>query len=165
MVAIEPITLANLALFKAVRLRALSDAPSAFGSTYARESQMSDEEWKNRAVRWNGEAGIGFLAMEGSEGCGIAGCLLDPGDGSRAQLISMWTAPPHRQQGIGRMLVEQVAAWARGRGAKRLHLCVTSSNQPAMLFYQRLGFVRTGRILPYPNDPALSKYEMARALA
>ncbi len=165
MVVIEPITGENLALFKSVRLRALNDSPSAFSSTYARESRMTDEEWKHRAARWNGEAGIGFLAMDGSEGCGIAGCLLDPDDESRAQLISMWTAPSSRQQGIGRMLVDEVAAWARERGASTLWLCVTSSNQPAMLFYQRLGFVWTGRSFPYPNDPALIEYEMARLLA
>jgi hypothetical protein len=34
----------------------------------------------------------------------------------------------------------------------------------ATLFYQHLGFVRTGHTKPYPNDPALVEYEMARSL-
>jgi ribosomal protein S18 acetylase RimI-like enzyme len=164
MAVIEPITLENLAMFKSVRLSALEDTPSAFSSTYARESRFTDEEWKNRALRWNGETGIGFLAMDGSQGCGIAGCLLDSDDPSIAQLISMWTAPSHRQQGIGRMLVDEVAAWARRRGVTVLRLGVTSSNEAAMLFYQRLGFIRTGRAFPYPNDAALMEYEMVRTL-
>jgi len=31
-----------------------------------------------------------------------------------------------------------------------------------MAFYERLGFIRTGRTEPYPNDPALIEYEMSR---
>jgi ribosomal protein S18 acetylase RimI-like enzyme len=164
MIALEPITTLNLATFRDVRLRALQDAPLAFGSTYARESQFSDEEWLQRATRWNGESGMGYLAMDGIRGCGIAGSLLDEEDGTRAHLISMWTAPTHRKCGIGRRLVGEVAGWARLRGAGVLQLMVTSSNEAAMLFYQRLGFSRTGRTEPYPNDPALIEYEMSRPI-
>jgi ribosomal protein S18 acetylase RimI-like enzyme len=165
MIAIEPITLENLAVFKAIRLCALQDTPNAFGSTFARESQYSDDEWKNRVIRWNGESGIGFLAFEDGAACGIAGCFLHSDDPSHAQLISMWTAPTHRERGIGRMLIDEVAGWARKRGATVLDLFVVSSNEPARRFYERLGFVRTGRTRPYPNDPATDEYEMARPLS
>lgn len=165
MIVIAPVTLQNLAIFKEIRLRALQDAPMAFGSTYARESQFTEDEWKYRAARWNGESGIGFLAFENSVACGIAGCFLGPDDRSRARLVSMWTAPSHRQRGVGRMLIDEVAAWARLRSVAFLDLFVVSSNQPAQHFYQRLGFVRTGRTQPYPHDPALIEYEMARAIA
>lgn len=164
MITLEPITTRNITAFKEVRLRALEDTPSAFGSTYAREVQLTDAEWAQRAVRWNGEQGIGFLAMDAGAACGIAGSFLDDGDPTRAQLISMWTAPTHRQRGIGRLLVEEIAAWAARRGATALLLMVTSSNQPAMLFYVRLGFSRTGHTEPYPNDPTLIEYEMSRPL-
>jgi ribosomal protein S18 acetylase RimI-like enzyme len=164
MIALEPITTHNVFVFKEVRLRALQDAPSAFGSTYARESQLADAEWIERAIRWNGEKGIGFLAMDDGVACGIAGSFLDEDDATRAQLISMWTAPTHRRQGVGRLLVDEVAAWARLRGARALQLMVTSVNEPATHFYERLGFRRTGRTGPYPNDPHVIEYEMARAI-
>jgi ribosomal protein S18 acetylase RimI-like enzyme len=165
MISIEPITLGNLPTFKTIRLRALQDTPSAFASTYARESEMSDAEWGSRVERWSGEGGIGFLAFEEGVACGIAGAFLEPTDRSRAQLISMWTAPTHRQRGVGRMLVNEVAKWTQGRGARVLQLMVTSRNDSAMRFYERLGFKRTGRTEPYPNDAALTEYEMARPLA
>jgi ribosomal protein S18 acetylase RimI-like enzyme len=164
MVVIEPITLRHLTEFKATRLRALQDTPSAFSSTYEKESQLTDDDWKNRIIRWSGEAGIGFLAMDEGTACGLAGSFLAPDDPSRAQLISMWTAPLHRRSGVGRMLVNQVAEWARGRGATVLRLLVTSNNDSARLFYHRLGFVRTGGTIPYPNDPRLVEYEMERPL-
>ena len=63
-IVIEPIAAQNVLVFKAIRLRALQDAASAFGSTYARESQLSDHEWMERVRRWDGETGIGFLAIE-----------------------------------------------------------------------------------------------------
>lgn len=165
MVVIEPITLRNLTAFMETRLRALEDTPSAFGSTYARESRLTDDEWKDRVTRWNGETGIGFLAIDSGVACGIAGAFLDPGNPSHTQLISMWTAPSHRKRGVGRMLVDSVAAWARSRGATTLQLLVTSSNESAMIFYEQLGFSRTGRTEPYPNDPALVEFEMARQLS
>jgi len=161
---LEPITTQKVFVFKEVRLRALRDNPRAFGSTYARESLLTDAEWIERASRWNGEKGIGFLAMDDGVACGIAGSFLDENDATRAQLISMWTAPTHRRQGVGRLLVDEVAGWARLRGARTLLLTVTSVNDPAMRFYERLGFVRTGRTEPYPNDPAVVEYEMARRI-
>jgi ribosomal protein S18 acetylase RimI-like enzyme len=161
MVTLEPIATGNVALFREVRLRALQDAPLAFGSTYARESQFSDEEWLQRVTRWNGESGIGYLAMEGGHGCGIAGVLED---GACAHHISMWVAPTHRKCGAGRLLVNEIADWSRQRGVHVMRLMVTSSNESAMQFYQRLGFSRTGRTEPYPNDPALIECEMSKLI-
>lgn len=164
MIRLDPITSQNVPLFREVRLRALRDTPSAFSSTYEEELRLTDADWLERALRWNREKGIGLLAMDGSLGCGIAGSFLDEDDGTRAQLISMWTDPAYRQQGVGRLLVNEIAGWARLRGADLLQLMVTSSNEAAMRFYQRLGFARTGRTEPYPNDSRLIEYEMSREL-
>ncbi len=165
MIAIEPIGPRNAETFKAIRLRALLDTPIAFGSTYARESQFTNAEWTERVGRWNGEKGIGYLAMDGDIACGIAGGLLEKQDATQASLVSMWTAPSHRQRGVGRLLVDEVIGWAQSRGVRRMLLMVTSSNEPAIRFYKRLGFTLTGRTEPYPNDPALIELEMWRAIA
>jgi ribosomal protein S18 acetylase RimI-like enzyme len=163
-IAIKPVTPLNAFIFKAVRLRALQNAPHAFGSTYGKESQFADSEWLARVERMNGERGAGFLAMDGEAACGIAGAFLDQNDPTRVQLISMWTAPARRQQGIGRLLVNEVLHWAHRRNARTLLLMVTSNNEPAIRFYERLGFTRTGRTEPYPNDPAVLEYEMSRPI-
>jgi ribosomal protein S18 acetylase RimI-like enzyme len=160
-IAIEPITPANIPLFKQVRLRALQDSPSAFGSTFAREAQFTEAEWLHRVTRWNGEKGIGFLALDVGAPCGIAGALLHDNDATQATLVSMWTAPTHRKQGIARRLVEEVQSWARTRNVQTLILMVTSKNEPAKHFYERLGFTYTGRTEPYPNDTMLFELEMS----
>lgn len=164
MIAIEPIIPQNALIFKTVRLRALQDTPHAFGSTYAQESQLTDAEWIARAARWNGERSIVFLAMHDGNACGMAGSYLHEDDATQAHLVSMWTAPTHRQHGIGRLLLTEVLAWACLRKAFTLRLMVTSVNQPAIQFYHRLGFTRTGRTEPYPNDPAILEFEMSRPI-
>ena len=165
MITLEPITPQNASIFKATRLRALQDTPSAFGATYAKESLLTDADWVVRADKWNGERSILFLAMDGAAAAGIAGSYLDQEDATRAHLISMWTAPTSRQQGIGRLLVNEIIGWARRRSAFTLQLMVTSCNDSAIAFYKRLGFVFTGRTEPYPNDPAFIEYEMSRPIA
>ena len=160
MIALEPITEASVAQFKAIRLRALLDSPGAFGSTYAWESQLTYAGWMERIGRWNGVTGIGYLAMDEGASCGIAGCLLHEDNPAGAQLISMWIAPSHRQLGVGRLLVEEVIGWAGSRGAKHLQLTVTGRNESAIRFYKRLGFAFTGNTIPYPNDPTEIEREM-----
>ena len=162
MIRIDPITRANADLFRQIRLRALQDSPTAFCSTYAREAAFDDGEWARRVQVWSGEQGIGFLAMEGQQPCGITGALMERCN--QAQLVSMWTAAEYRNRGIGHLLVDAVVAWAIRRGVLVLRLMVTSCNEQAMRFYDRLGFVRTGRTEPYPNDPALIEWEMARRI-
>jgi GNAT superfamily N-acetyltransferase len=164
MVTLEQVTAERTQIFKAVRLHALEDSPRAFGSTYAEEVAFPDHEWVSRATRWNGEAGIGYLAMEDGAGCGIVGAFLDAQDAKLAHLVSMWTAPTHRQRGVGQLLVNSIIDWAALRGAHRVRLMVVCVNEAAISFYKRMGFVMTGRTEPYPNDPALVEYEMTRPL-
>jgi ribosomal protein S18 acetylase RimI-like enzyme len=162
--SVQRITPLDIEIFKAVRLRALQDTPFAFGSTYEHEAAFSEEEWRARIQRWDGQTGAGFLAIEANAPCGIAGALLDQSDCSRAELVSMWTAPTHRRKGVGGLLVASVITWARSREVRTVRLMVTNANQTAIRFYRQLGFALTGRTEPYPNDPALEELEMALSI-
>ena len=164
MVTLHPITPPLAADYKAVRLTALADTPSAFGSTYARESQFTDADWQQRTANLCTPRSIGYLARHQDEYCGIAVSFLKEAAPQHAELRSMWVAPNHRRTGAGRLLVEAIESWARNRAARTLQLMVTSSNLSAIAFYQRLGFTPTGRTEPYPNDPALTEYEMSKPL-
>jgi len=166
MASIELITQHNAMAFKDVRLRALQDAPTAFSSTYAEEFQLTDAEWVKRAARWTDETSIAYLAVDAGSPCGIAAGFLDKDDATRAHLVSMWVAPTHRRRGgIGRELVDKIVDWARLKSARTLKLLVTSNNDPAIRFYQQLGFQKTEWTEPYANDPALSNLEMIRSIS
>jgi ribosomal protein S18 acetylase RimI-like enzyme len=169
MFLLKPITPAVVAAYKSTRLRALQDSPSSFGSTYAKESQLTDADWLRRAQQWNdGDRSVAYLAWDDAQQehehpCGIAAGVLLPEDASIVELLSMWVAPTHRRHGVGRLLVvEGIAAWAQSKQARCLRLMVTSNNDNAIRFYESLGFSKTGRTAPYPNDPALFEFEMTR---
>src|SRR4051794_17821784 len=101
---LSPINQINVTVFRMTRLAALLESPSAFGSTYANESQISDAEWLQRAIDWSSDRRIGFLAKSQNCTCGIVGGCFDEHDLSTVHLISMWVAPTHRRYGIGTSL-------------------------------------------------------------
>jgi ribosomal protein S18 acetylase RimI-like enzyme len=164
LINIEPITSERALAFKATRLRALKDSPTAFSSTYARESQLPDEEWFKRSVRWSSDGSIGYIAFEEDSACGLVCCYAEKEDPRRAHIISMWVDPSYRRAGIGSKLITAVCAWAKNRGLRELKLMVTDVNQGAIEFYRRLGFRMSGASQPYPNDAAITEYEMLLSL-
>jgi len=163
-IVLAPISARQAMLFKDVRLRALRDIPTAFSSTYAKESQLSDGDWLARAEQWNNDKSAGYLAMDAAIPCGIAGGFIDNDDSARAYLVSMWVASPYRRAGVGRALVDAIVSWAAARRASTLFLNVTSNNAGAIDFYRHLGFHMTGHTGHYANDPALFDLEMARSI-
>lgn len=165
MITLEVVTSENAMVFKSVRLRALKDTPSAFSSTYADESQLTDTEWVKRAAQRSSKRSRTYLAMDTAGPCGIVGGFFDQGDSARAHLVSMWVAPTYRRLGIGAQLVNAIVDWARAEGARTLRLIVTSNNDGAIEFYQSLGFTITAKIGPYRNDPALNDLEMVRSIS
>src|SRR5438874_843443 len=112
MITLELVTPQNPMLFKDVRLQALQDTPTAFSSTYADESQLTDADWVKRASQWSTDGSTAYLAIDTAIPCGIVGGFLDKGDSTRVHLASMSVAPAHRRSGIGTRLVNAIFEWA-----------------------------------------------------
>jgi len=146
-------------LLRTVRLRALRDAPYAFGSTFAEEMAREESWWTTSAERlaW-------FVSIEGDEPTGlIAGVPIDDDSGCRA-VISMWVSPDRRGSGTAQALWAALAAWARKDGATALSLRVSEGNDRARRFYAALGFRPTGDREPLRSNPAVSAIELRLAL-
>jgi ribosomal protein S18 acetylase RimI-like enzyme/SAM-dependent methyltransferase len=128
------------------RLRALLDAPDAFGSTHEREAAQDEVAWRGFADGWDGAARQAAFAAEADDGSwvGIALGVVWAADPQVANLYAMWVEPDARGLGAGRALVGSVAAWSSAMGAATLELCVTESNPAAIALYERTGFVPTG---------------------
>ena len=142
-----------LDLMRELRLRALRDAPLAFGSTYEREAAFERELWEQR-VRANAEGRqrVGFV-LEPAAGMAVGGIHDDP---EVAQLYGMWVAPEARGGGAGRALVDAVIAWAADRGARRLVTQVTEGNEAALRLYERAGFADTGEREPLGHSDGVT---------
>lgn len=155
---------ANVLLYRQVRLEALRDTPAAFGSTYAREVELSERDWLVRATNLDGKTRIGFMAIDDGRPCGLVACFRDEQDASQAHVISMWVAATHRGTGLSWTLLDEIRTWAASQDVRALQLMVTNNNTVAIRFYERYGFAKTGRTEPYPNDPSLFEFEMVRAI-
>ena len=133
------------AIYKDLRLRALADAPEAFGSTLAAEKDHSEAEWSGRLARgassgWD----LPLVAEVDGQPFGLAWGQIDESDLNVAHLYQMWVAPSHRRLGVGQMLLEAVMTWARAKNASYLDLGVTYRDSPAMRLYTRAGFEPAG---------------------
>lgn len=159
MITVRRVRADEVEAYKRVRLAALADSPSAFGSTYEREVVLTDDEWAARvAGSCTGDARATFLALDGDEVVGLVGGYRDFGDVT--ELISMWTDPRARRSGAGRALVNAVLDHARATGASAVELWVTTGNDPAQRLYESMGFEITGDVKPHPNDPCANETRM-----
>lgn len=164
MSTVEQLSLRLVNEFRTVRLRALKEDPTAFASTYAKESQLPESDWPKVVTKWNGNDAVCYLGMDEGMPCGIIAGFFDKNDPQMAYVASMWVAPTHRRTGLGTMLMNAVQRWAQELGAGELHLMVTSKNATAISFYEQRGFTFTGTTGPYANDPTLFEYEMVKYL-
>ena len=146
-----------------LRLRALADAPDAFGSTLEEESNLSEEAWRDWAAG-GADGGTSFvaIAMDGGRwiGMAIGAPHLDhPGD---AGLFAMWVDPADRGQGIGRRLVTDVISWADAASFPAIRLRVTTTNDAAMHLYDTCGFVDAGERAPLRDGSNVIAASMTR---
>jgi len=161
---IRRISAGDVDVYRQIRLRALQDSPSSFGSTHAAESVMADTAWTERVLRAAaGDDGTMFLAFDGNECIGLVGAIEDD-LGADRQLISMWVAPSYRGTGVAARLVDAVLEWAADGGARTVGLWVTRGNDRAQSLYARLGFAVTGDVQPLPSDPCKDEIRMVRGI-
>jgi GNAT superfamily N-acetyltransferase len=134
---------------RSIRLRALLDAPDAFGSTYEESVARPVERWSEQLRDLPT-----FVAVDDDIDVGIVRCARDKADTETAWLISMWVAPEARRRGVGAILVDAVINWARANRVSRLLLEVADGNAPAIALYARKGFTPNGEVstLPPPRD-------------
>jgi ribosomal protein S18 acetylase RimI-like enzyme len=140
-----------------VRVRALADAPFAFGSRLEEEQDWPEAFWRSRL---ESHAAATFLAIRRHETVGLVRTFVEPEDVTSAKLVSMWVAPPARRQGVGWQLVAAVVQWARDNDATSVQLWVTETNAAARRLYESCGFVLSGGRQTLPSDPTLSEVAM-----
>jgi GNAT superfamily N-acetyltransferase len=152
-------------VLKEIRLGALLDSPFAFGSTYAAEAELTDEQWMHRAtLSSSGSDRVTFLAWTDRRATGLVGGYRVEHAPETVELVSMWAAPEARRSGAGRLLVQAIIDWAIEAGSSAVELWVTRGNEPAQRFYESLGFRETGEHQPLPSDPCKEEVRMVLAV-
>jgi ribosomal protein S18 acetylase RimI-like enzyme len=134
---------------RSIRLRALQDAPDAFGTTLEQACANSDEVWAKQVVELPT-----FVAVENGRDVAMVRCARDQHSAETGWLLSMWVAPEFRRARVGAMLVDLVVARARANGISRLVLDVADLNAPAIALYDAKGFMPNGKSgsMPAPRQ-------------
>jgi len=132
-------------LLRELRLRSLADAPDAFGQPVDEARARPEAEWQRSAQRSShGDSRTWLFVQIGGDVVGLVqGRKRRP---ATLMLFSMWVDPSARRVGVGRMLVEELEAWALGWDARDTVLWVYGGNASALDFYRDLGFevIRAG---------------------
>ena len=102
------------------------------------EALFSDEAWY-RGV-WRGDDPVGFVMLEDET------MQENPPSDPEIGLWRLMVDRRHQGRGIGRAIVEQVAAMARARGFSHLHTSYVVAKGGPEGFYRSLGFKPTGKI-------------------
>lgn len=115
------------------------------------EQACFNPPWSEAALREELGKGIFLVAESDGTVIGYAGCqtVLDEG-----YITNIAVMADRRRQGIGRKLLSCLLAQAREQELSFVTLEVRPSNRPAILLYQKMGFVCAGtRKLFYRNPP------------
>ncbi len=152
--------------YRAIRLRALADAPDAFGSTLAREEALAPDTWAARVAK-SVVSGIDYplVAEAGGEFVALAWAKVDADDAGIVNLFQMWVAPQWRAHGVAGALLRSAIGWAQARGADAVQLGVNCANAAAVSLYARAGFVPVGAPYPMREGTALMEQTMRLELA
>jgi GNAT superfamily N-acetyltransferase len=148
---------------RALRLRALADAPEAFASTHGDESMLDDGHWDqlvDDAVA--GEQAAVAVAVDGTRWVGMAAGRWFDRDRGIAQLWGLWVDPTARGTGLSAALVGAVRGWAAAGGATFIRLGVIEPADELRRFYARLGFVALDDPVPMRIDPSRRAVFMVR---
>ncbi|BDZ47942.1 hypothetical protein GCM10025867_01830 [Frondihabitans sucicola] len=164
-VTIRSVTEEDWREVRTLRFQMLEDTPIAYGETLEHALRLAEPEWRMRGRRGQEPRSASFVAIDDAtlEWVGTMGGYL-PTTGAPL-LVGVFVAPAFRGASIGvadRLLAE-VEGWARGfDGSLALH--VHEENPRAIRFYERHGFVDTGRRLDYELAPGGREWEMSKVL-
>ena len=133
---------------RAVRLRALADAPGNFFRSLVEDAAQPDTHWQ--AMLANPASAI-FGAFDGELIVGLTGAFTDRDDpsGATAAFGMTWLDPAYRRQGVSQRYYEARIAWARAQGYARIEVGHRASNAASGAAMRRAGFRMIGR-RPHP---------------
>jgi ribosomal protein S18 acetylase RimI-like enzyme len=143
---IRRLTPADANAFQALRLAALKDTPSAFGSSYEEEKDFAVSTIEGRLAEKPDRGPFG--AFEGEDLVGLVALGRENMNklAHKALIWGMYVKPEARGKGIGRALLLEALSLARAvPEVRQVNLCVNASNANAIRLYESAGFKAFGR--------------------
>ncbi len=159
-IRIESSNINDATRLRELRLRALADAPYAFGADFKVESEKPIEYWQDnlKNTDWcfavKDGADIGLLAVDKA----------DADRGSDCWLSSWWLEEAYRSQGIPKLMLEWLDKLCISMKWQRQGLGVWPENERAIAAYLKLGFSKGEKPLQSRSRPDKMYLPMYRNL-
>ena len=141
---------------KSLRIRSVSNAPEAFGTSLESMTARPDHFWAGQ-VETMACFVVYRLTQEGKEDLGLVRGAHEPESMEQVWLLGMWVDPLSRGHALGQRLALAVLEWARRIDeVSVVKLEVAHDNRPAIDLYERLGFKATaheqGELVGRPQE-------------
>ena len=143
---IRTLTPSDAEVYRELRLQSLRLHPDAYLSSYESEKKLSIVTTRIRLEPSDNQFTLGAFDVE-EKLRGIVTLFREtrPKIDHKAQVYSVYVDPGARKHGVGRSLMKELTARAKGMaGLEVLNLTVTSGNLSAKRLYESLGFVCYG---------------------
>lgn len=147
-------------LYRALRLRALSDAPGAFTTTHTQAAARSTESWREQTDSTaQGTERATFFVFVDDNPVGLAALYRHTEQPDTGELLQVWVAPEHRGRGAADTLLDALFRWGTDEaGFLRVLAEVKANNVRALGFYRRFGFVHRADIQASDPDEILLEW-------
>lgn len=148
------------ARLRELRLRALADAPFAFGADYKVESEKPLEYWQEylRNTDWC------FAVIDGKDIGLLSVDKADADRGSDCWMASWWIDEAYRGQGIPKLMLNWLDNLCTSKGWTKQGLGVWPENERAIAAYIKLGFIKGEKPLQSRSRPEKKYLPMYRNL-
>jgi ribosomal-protein-alanine N-acetyltransferase len=124
---------------------------AAVGEILARSPQAA--AWSVKSLEQLNQRGELAWVIADERTGRIAGFLVVQAVVAEAELLNLCIAPENRRAGLAEALLNEAIAELRSARVDRLFLEVRESNTPAISFYEKHKFRKTGRRPAYYRDP------------
>lgn len=169
MIIIRDIQLTEAESFWTLRLEALLNHPTAFGSSYEEAKETPMEVVRERMISNENQFVLGAYSGESNRLVGMVGFKRETSVKMRhkAFIWGMYVTLEYRQLGVGRLLMEELLTRASAmNGLEIVMLTVVTSNVSASRLYRSLGFETNGveRCALQVNGVCIDEEHMAKRL-
>jgi GNAT superfamily N-acetyltransferase len=126
---------------RALRLRALADAPEAFIAVGSDVARWSEQRWRSTF-----DTGSWAVARRRGRAVGMARSSREHQTPTTRHVESVWVEPRYRRCGVGKSLIEWLIRQELRDGAKEILIWVIGPNHAARRLYEGIGFSSTGEL-------------------
>ena len=151
-ITIRKLTIKDIELYKSIRLEALENAPTNFGSSHTEEAAFKSSMWENRLSK---NTTITLGAFDQDKIVGLTVLVMSPRYKMKhiAHINSVYVKPEYRGNNIASNILSIALKELIKHHIERVNLSVVSDNTSAITLYEKHGFIT------YGLEPQTIKYK------